>query len=589
MLLFLIPLLIPTIVLGTLSIVITKQNRDGETARDNLQLVHQIDRNMELVFQDIETLGISMGTPEVLYQLEEILRTQHVTFDNQRLLGMMRNLIDSPTNAKPFIQSIYVYVNNPYDQFLASGTGLATLGRHADADWLERFRAKENAGGILLEQRQIQRYSFEELIPVTTLYKPLPSLLTGGSVGVIAVNLYTDYLDRLLQSFASMDGQHLIILDETGAILFRNQIAPLSESMQEKLFLLQPGTESFDVELDNETYAGTQLASGMHDGWRYISLMPKGELNRISFRLSQSTLLVVALSFLLGLALTYLLTRQSLRHIHRMISIIKSAEKGLPLPAIPNDGKREDEYGYIIQTMTRNFIQSSYLNVQLSEKKFRLQAAELLALQSQINPHFLFNTLETLNWKAMSLTGRPNEVNDMLEHLSELLRYTLDKPGRIVPLMKEIDYTKHYVAIQQIRYGDKFRCIWAYDPEEILPYSTVKLILQPLIENSLYHGIKEMADNGRIKIKIARHAGSTAVSVIDNGIGMTKERLEEVRRSVALHMEDDYGDTGGAYDNGHIGLTNTNRRIRLAYGTREGLRILSRHGLGTVVRLKIPD
>ncbi|GBG10046.1 sensor histidine kinase [Paenibacillus agaridevorans] len=592
MLLFLIPLLIPTIVLGTLSIVITKQNREGETARDNLQLMHQIDRNMELVFQDIETLGISMGTPEVLYQLEEILRTQYVTFDNQRLLGMMRNLIDSPANAKPFIQSIYVHVNNPYNQFLASGTGLSTLDRYPDSDWLERFRARENPVGILLEQRQIQRYSFEDPIAVTTLYKPLTSLLTGGAIGVIAVNIYTDYLDRWLQSFASMDGQHLIILDEAGGILFRNQTSILPDSVQEKLSSLSPDTRSFDVELDKQTFAGTQLMSGMHDGWRYISLVPKDELNRISFRLSQSTIYVVALSFLLGLALTYLLTRRSLRHIHRMISIIKSAEKGLPLPEISSAGKGEDEYGYIIQTMTRNFIQSNYLGVQLSEKKFRLQAAELLALQSQINPHFLFNTLETLNWKAMALTGRPNEVNDMLEHLSELLRYTLDKPGRIVPLMKEIDYTKHYVAIQQIRYGDKFRCVWAYDPDDIQPYSTVKLVLQPLIENSLYHGIKEMAGNGGIKIKLVRYSGWTAISVIDNGVGMSKERLKEVRRSVAMHLEDDYGNTGDAGDTGdadHIGLANTNRRIRLAYGTDEGLQILSKQGLGTVVRLKIPD
>ncbi|MDF2834587.1 MAG: histidine kinase, partial [Paenibacillus sp.] len=299
MLLFLIPLLIPTIVLGTLSIVITKQNLEGETARDNLQLVHQIDRNMELVFQDIETLGISMGTPEVLYQLEEILRTQHVTFDNQRLLGMMRNLIDSPANAKPFIQSIYAYVDNPYDQFLASGTGLSTLGRHSDTEWLERFRARENTGGILLEQRLIQRYSFEEPIPVTTLYKPLTSLLTEGTIGVIAVNIYTDYLDRWLRSFASLDGQHLIIMDEAGTILFRNQVDPLPQAMQEKLSALPPDAKSFEVELDNGTYAGTRLTSGMHEGWHYVSLIPNEVLNRTSFRLSQSTVFVVALSFLL--------------------------------------------------------------------------------------------------------------------------------------------------------------------------------------------------------------------------------------------------------------------------------------------------
>ncbi|WP_020617161.1 cache domain-containing sensor histidine kinase [Paenibacillus daejeonensis] len=577
--LFLIPLLIPTIVLGTLSIIVTKRYNEAEINRNQMQLFHQMDRNIELIFNEMDALGLNFGHVETLYRLEDILRTQQVTLENKRLVQATQNFIDAPANARPYIESIYVYVRNPYNQFLASGTGLTNLREFHDLSWWGSFLDHQEAGaGIWTEERLVQRYSFEQPISVTTLFKPLYSSVLREPFGVIVLNIYTEYMERLLRTYETYPGQLLLVLDEDDRILFQSR--ELGELKVDTVQQAAKTNASFTLRDSDLSYAGAQLASSRYEGWRYLSLVPDQAIHPVAFRLSEFTVYVVLLSFLLGLALTYYLTGRSLRHIRRMMMIIKSAEKGLPLPQQPDArSSSDDETNYIIQTMTRNFIEHHYLSVQLSEKKYRLQAAELLALQSQMNPHFLFNTLETINWKVMGLTRRPNEANHMLENLADLMRYSLDTPGRIVTLEQEVAITHSYIALQKMRYQDKFDVIWDYDEEEAKVYSIVKLVLQPLIENSLYHGIKEKEGNGRIKIRIETADGWTRVAVIDNGVGMTPERLQEVQARLLLD--------GEAED--HIGLANTNRRLMLTYEQPHGLHLWSRPDWGTVVWFRIPQ
>jgi len=582
--LFLIPLLIPTIVLGALSIVVTKRYNDAEINRNQLQLFHQMDRNIELIFNEIEALGLYFGNVEMMYRLEDILRTQQVTLENKRLIQATQNYIDAPANARPYIESIYVYVRNPHDQFLASGDGLTNFREFHDTAWLDSFLAQETVeggakSGIWTEERLVQRYSFERPFSVTTIYKPLYSSVLREPFGVVVLNIYTAYIERLLRTYETYPGQLLLVLDEHGRTMFENR--PMGGELAKALrATANPGDARFALRAEEIDYAGAQLASGRYDGWRYVSLVPEQAMNAVPFRLTQFTVYVVLLSFLLGLALTYYLTGRSLRHIRRMIAIIKSAERGLPLPQLPEaPGSGDDDTNYVIQKMTRNFIEHHYLSVQLSEKKYRLQAAELLALQSQMNPHFLFNTLETINWKVLSLTRRPNEANHMLEHLADLLRYSLDTPGRIVTLAQEIAITESYIALQKMRYQDKFEVIWDYDEVAIAECSIVKLILQPLIENSLYHGIKEKQGRGCIKLRIDIEQETTRIAVIDNGVGMTRERLEEMRQRLAQDGETE----------AHIGLANTNRRLMLTYDMPDGLHLWSRPGWGTVVWFRVPN
>lgn len=221
------------------------------------------------------------------------------------------------------------------------------------------------------------------------------------------------------------------------------------------------------------------------------------------------------------------------------------------------------------------------MGIQLSERKFRLKTMQLLALQSQINPHFLYNTLETINWKILSLTKKPSQANQMVENLSDILKYCLDDPLKTVTLDDEIKNTISYVEIQRVRYRDKFDVLWEYNEDET-SIKVIKLILQPIIENCIYHGIKEKDGKSLIKIKIFKIQCQLKISVIDNGLGICDENLKIIRQN--LEQKDDFNNDFTS----HIGLYNINKRLKLNYGEEYGVIIRSRQGVGTVVQLRIP-
>lgn len=281
------------------------------------------------------------------------------------------------------------------------------------------------------------------------------------------------------------------------------------------------------------------------------------------------------LVLLLGLALTFYLTRRNYRQLLAITSLLRSAENNRTPLKPPS--KVNDEYSYIIQNMIAHFIEHRYIQTQLSEKKYRLQVMELLALQSQINPHFLYNTLNSIYWETVGLTGKPNKASDMIEDLSDMLSYSFSRPTNEVTWEEEIANTVSYINIQKKRYKDTFDVLFEYD-EEILKLHTMKLLLQPLVENSLYHGIKEKTGNGLIKIKILRVGEQLRLVVSDNGNGIPSDRLTEIRRSLVASDE----------QSKHIGLLNTNKRLKLLYDRNYQITIKSRLGLGTVISIMLP-
>ena len=338
---------------------------------------------------------------------------------------------------------------------------------------------------------------------------------------------------------------------------------------------LEGGEGSFiTMHLQHETLMVNKLYSDKY-GWTFVSLVPRNSLYAIPNRLTGITLFLLVLSFAGGTMLAVYLTKKNREHLKTIITILEFAEQGKPLP--PLSARVKDVYSYITQSILKNFIEQNYLKVQLSERKYKAQAFEFGALQSQLNPHFLYNTLDTINWKAARLTGGRNELNAIVENLSDILRYSLDGGGNLVSLQTEIANTNSYVNIQKIRYQDKFDVIWEVD-DRVEKYRIMKLIFQPLIENSLYHGIQEKEGKGCIKIKIRVHGSRLLVSVIDNGIGILPDRLRRLREALASSPE----------PTRHIGLMNTHKRLQLTYGESFGIKLNSKFGWGTAVYMTIP-
>lgn len=211
-------------------------------------------------------------------------------------------------------------------------------------------------------------------------------------------------------------------------------------------------------------------------------------------------------------------------------------------------------------------------------EEINLRAAELRLLQEQINPHFLYNTLDNIIWLAES--GEDEEVVKMVSSLSSFFRTTLSKGRDYITIAEEREHIESYLSIQKFRYRD----ILSYDIDfeaEILDHSILKLTLQPIVENALYHGIKNKRGMGHIQID-GRMAGDNIEFIVsDNGIGMREEEAEHLRKVISGLVSDDR--SGGGF-----GLFNVNQRLQLNYGKEYGLNIESTYNVGTTIRVKIP-
>jgi two-component system sensor histidine kinase YesM len=212
------------------------------------------------------------------------------------------------------------------------------------------------------------------------------------------------------------------------------------------------------------------------------------------------------------------------------------------------------------------------------QEQENLKKAELRVLQAQINPHFLYNTLDTIIWMVES--KRTAQVVDLVRALSRFFRISLSKGEDWITVGEEFEHVTSYLAIQKIRYRDILDYQIEVD-DAILSATILKLTLQPLVENALYHGIKNKRSGGVIKVSgRCRGDAMIDVEIEDNGMGMTPARLTEVRRAL---LRDAHATSEGGY-----GLINVNQRIRLYYGQRYGLTITSEYGAGTTVGLTIP-
>ncbi len=278
--------------------------------------------------------------------------------------------------------------------------------------------------------------------------------------------------------------------------------------------------------------------------------------------------------FVLILFLSYFIPLSITRPILRVEEVTKQVASGnLSVRSEVEDGAEVRALSESLNTMIDKI---NELLEQVTTEQIRLRKAEFELLQAQINPHFLYNTLDTIIWLAE--TGEQKKVVSMVGSLSDFFRSTLSRGKDIVTLKEELQHVRSYLEIQQVRYQD----ILQYEieaPEELYLCQIPKMTIQPLVENALYHGIKNKRGAGRIRIRCEKENHGCRIRIEDNGIGITKERLAQVQDGIlhkVLTGKDIYG------------LYNVHERIRLNFGEHYGISIESEYGEGTVVSIFVP-
>lgn len=310
--------------------------------------------------------------------------------------------------------------------------------------------------------------------------------------------------------------------------------------------------------------------------WNYylVSTIPLKSLFKGSINTACILMILASMILLISLLICSRLVRRSYKPLEKIVHKMSSVSEG-NLEVRINESHMGDDFKQIGESFNSMMERINTLMEQVKEEQHQIEEIKLNALQSQIQPHFLYNTLDCIHWQAAALGNQ--EVSTLVKALATYYRVCLSKGEDIIPLEREMEHVKSYLVIQNIRY-DYIIESEIQMSEALKNVYIPKMTLQPLVENSIYHGIKaKEGKKGKIFIQTYEEKGDVIISIADSGSGMTDEQIKEINRSIAIYDEK-FG----------YGVRNVNKRIQLIFGQQYGLHYEKNRTGGVTVRIQIP-
>ncbi len=503
------------------------------------------------------------------------------------ILGKVANSLTELGQGDRYIHSIYMYTKySEFDNFTKFRNHEF---RFTESEFYSTFEDDPHKTVAWFPAMKDQIFTGEEMvIPVVFRF------LAVGTVEhvYIVVNLRQATIVKYLkENYASVD--KIFIVDQYG-----NAIVNYSTDESEILKSFPEGLTSNkkaickEVEYKGEQYLCTFTTIKAND-WRMFSIKSKTDLLSNLASLRTFIILILILGIIISVIITILLAISITTPINNLVKIMRRADQQdfhvkFKYPYKNEVGDLADGFNYMIGEIDHLISELNVSIEALKEEKENVKnvqkqkrVAELKALQAQINPHFLYNTLNAITWQAADQGA--SEISILSNSLGKFFRLSLNNGNEIITLKDEIEHVRSYLNIQRIRYKTKLSYQIEVN-EELLGIPTIKLILQPLVENSIYHGIKLKDTEGLIRIYSSKNIGENGILVVklcveDNGLGIEEEKLLSMNAGL---ME------GKSEQKEGYGIYNVNERIKLYYGDEYGLMFESKFGEWTRATIIIP-
>jgi two-component system sensor histidine kinase YesM len=570
-----IPVALPLAILGVAAITVTDNFSNRELVAVSTRQLDYLKDSLETALYEMDALNLTFSANKnVIAAVDTLLGKESVSVDDVSLAQTLSDIFNAEINARPYVSSVYFFMDRHPDRIFSTIDGIVPMALLVDTEWLATYRGTPPGRTFWTEIRDVRKSRVESSTrAVFTIYR---RLFPAGAArqGVIVANMDRDYFQTLISRALVFRDQEVALFDTTGSLILgsdpRGGWGPAAATaVLEDIPVLSERSNR-----DGRFFAYSSAMS--HYGWRLVSTIPSASLKRLPITVRSLILAMLGGCLLVGMGLTFFLARRDARRVAAVVRLFERAENGGEIPV--QSEPAHDEYDLMVQTLIRTFLKQRFATLQLSERQARAEVLELQALRSQMNPHFLFNTLESLYWMVFGTDGKPSKAAHTIKDLSTLLHYSMGSTDAVA-LAEEIEIARRYVAIQQIRYPDTFRVLWEAD-EAARACRVPKLILQPLLENAIQYGVQGNAAPYTIRVSAKADAasGSLLLTVEDNGVGIREGDLQSIR--AALLQPTHQGD--------HIGLYNTHRRIQLTYGPEHGLSIESAPGAGTRVSVHLP-
>ena len=406
------------------------------------------------------------------------------------------------------------------------------------------------------------------------LTRKIIDMSSNQITGLLMVTIPVDNFLSLLNNSITFNNQVLSLYDSTGELITQTDGDLLLNSTYINDNLITTDTNPIIKYINKDTSYIVTSNYIPSSNWILINTIPKNEAFRLNTLYTMFFIINLIFFLAVSIILYYFVTKRIFNPIELLSRNMKSnnLEENLDKEVIYD---KNDEIGVLVKSYNKmkshiNYLININYKTQIEQKEL-----ELKQLQNQINPHFIYNTLESIH--MMAEINDDMETSIMAEYFGEIIRYSMNRRVNTVTLKEEIKIIDNYIYLQKIRFDQLFY-IENMIPEELLNCEITKMIIQPLIENAVYHGLSECSGNGKIIIQGTRVDNNLLLTISDNGIGISEEKLEE--------LNDYINDNNNSFNG--IALRNINRRLKLNYGENYNLKIFSVEGKGTSMVLTLP-
>ncbi|MCZ8519829.1 MULTISPECIES: cache domain-containing sensor histidine kinase [Paenibacillus] len=535
------------------------------------EIMQQVNANIQSYIDNMENISIlAMTNKDVKYYISD---SSFISEEERRAYEKrISDLFQSILYTRKDIGSIMVFGYN--GRFVSDRriTSLNPNAKLAEQPWYKN--AQRLGGRSAISPPHVQNVIQNEYRWVVSLSRELKSTDGIRSEGIFLVDLNLSVINEICSNINLGKRGYVFIADQDGNLVYHPQQQLIYSHLRTERIdqVMQTGSGSFTAE-DSE---GKRIYSVQDTrfGWKIVGVAYTDELIANKSVFQTSFWLWGGLGLLISLLISFLLSHRLSRPIKNLQSVMKQVERGNF--DVRAEITQVNEIGQLGRTFNHMVGETKRLMHEMFETQENKRLIELKLLQSQINPHFLYNTLDSIIWMAEQ--KKHEEVVEMTSALAKLFRAGITKDEELVPVRVELEHITNYLLIQKMRYKDQLD--YRIDvPAEMLHYKTVKILLQPFVENAIYHGIRGQLDEGLITVTGREEEDCLRFEVRDNGAGMSPEQLERLTRPEADGLRD---------TRRGIGIPNVHERVRLYFGSDYGITIDSVLDQGTLVTITIP-
>ena len=559
--------LVPLLFLGVFTYLISSSITEQKLKQAGFDTLRQMENNLRFIVSDLENMSISLIGQSDIQQY--LAGPDDNEMQKNRILGFMTNLASS----KSYISNITIYHREGPDSYMST----ATIYESGLAGKLDIREVKEK---LWTDVYPLLDYSGEH--NVISFIRPIRNIYAYKDIiGWLSISLDEEVISRYWSEPHLGDGRgQVALLNSEGKIISATEKSWLNEAFDD----LFTGTAETirDGEHGEFTFGeGEEKRTILYypqalTGWTLVGTIPYDLYRSQNGYILQLTAAAVVITILIVVGSILFVVQRVTNPLRILTRLLTKVNPDGPMPLFHTSSG--DEIGRLGASYNMLGQHIKQLKEQLIQDETRKKEADIRALQAQINPHFLYNTLSSIHW--MALMRDEKQIADMVGALSDFLQFSLNKGNDYCPVHQEIAHIRNYIQVQQIRYPDKFDIDIVVDTG-VQDKFMLKLLLQPLLENAMIHGIQKKADKGTIAVYLELKGNRMNFLVIDDGVGMTDDQLASLRGSI-YHTDSKFAGLSG------YGLRNVNERLRLHYGPDSCLHIESRPNSGTRISFSIP-